>query len=331
MQGKPIVWSISGNDSGGGAGLAADLRAALAFDVHLCPAVATLTAQNSVQVAVVVPVDADLLDAQLAALASDLPPQGIKTGLLGSAENVAVVARWVDRLRERASVALVVDPVLGASSGAVFADDAVLRAYRQLLLPRATLVTPNEREARRLLGAGESHASELAQGLRAMGAESVAVTGGDSRVATRLVLDWIATPEAEGWLALPRFDTSHNHGTGCTFATSAASALARGFPPIDALVLAKTATAHALRKGYAAGQGAGPVAANAGFGLEVERMPRFSSELGPIFPDGWPSGAGMSECASAAGAPAASQGTARLRESMLGWRARWLGGLGDRS
>ena len=115
---KRAVWSIAGNDSGGGAGLVADQRAAEAFGAHLCPVVAAVTAQNSRAVTRVEPVSAELLDAQLAALADDLPPATIKTGLLGSAANVAVVARWVDRLRERVPVALVVDPVLGASTGA---------------------------------------------------------------------------------------------------------------------------------------------------------------------------------------------------------------------
>ena len=151
---KPIVWSIAGNDSGGGAGLSADARAAAAFGLHLCPVVAAVTAQNSVGVTRVEPVSPDLRYAQLAALGADMPPTAIKTGLLGSADNIAVVARWVDRLRARAPLALVVDPVLGASTGAAFADDAVLRAYRELLLPRATLVTPNEGEARRLMGEG---------------------------------------------------------------------------------------------------------------------------------------------------------------------------------
>ena len=98
---KPIIWSIAGNDSGGGAGLSADQRAAEAFGVHLCPVVAAVTAQNSVGVARVEPVSPELLDAQLAALADDMPPAAVKTGLLGSAENVAVVARWIGRLRAR--------------------------------------------------------------------------------------------------------------------------------------------------------------------------------------------------------------------------------------
>ncbi len=321
MGARPIVWSIAGNDSGGGAGLSADQRAAEAAGVHLCPVVAALTAQNSHAVTRVEPVSPELLDAQLAALADDLPPAAIKTGLLGSAANIEVVARWVDRLRARDSrLALVVDPVLGASSGAAFADDAVLRAYRDLLLPRATLITPNEREARRLVagmgqddapppltpalspagrgskpngelplpqageGRGEGARSPhtegsvpaLAQALRAAGARAVAITGGDSAQVAGWSLDWIDTPHARGWLALPRIASPHTHGTGCTFASSAAAALARGFVAADALVLAKMATAHALRHGHAAGQGAGPVAARPGYADQPALMPWLS-------------------------------------------------------
>ena len=325
---KPIIWSIAGNDSGGGAGLSADQRAAEAFGVHLCPVVAAITAQSSVGVARVEAVSPEVLDAQLAALADDMPPAAIKTGLLGSAGTVAVVARWVDKLRARGPVALVVDPVLGASTGAAFADDAVLRAYRELLLPRATLVTPNEREAKWLVGEGggkdapqpltsalspNGRGSEqpgsfqsdaavlpplpagegagvrgtahpapvavvpaLAQALRAQGTQAAATTGGDSAPAPGWSLDWIDTPHASGWLALPRIDTRHTHGTGCTFATSAACAMALGFVAADALVLAKMATTHALRHGYAAGQGAGPVAARGGFANDPALMPIMS-------------------------------------------------------
>jgi hydroxymethylpyrimidine kinase/phosphomethylpyrimidine kinase/thiamine-phosphate diphosphorylase len=272
---RPIVWSIAGTDSGGGAGLSADQRAADAFGVHLCPAVAAVTAQNSCVVTQAQPVSPELLDAQLAALARDMPPAAIKTGLLGSAENIAVVARWIDRLRQRAPVALVVDPVLGASTGAAFADAATLRAYRDLLLPRATVVTPNQREAR-ALAAGDD-ACALARALKALGAHAVAMTGGDDAYAAPgWSLDWIDTPHASGWLALPRIDTPHSHGTGCTFASSAASALALGFVPADALVLAKMSTTQALRHGSAAGQGAGPVAAQAGFAVQPDVLPYMS-------------------------------------------------------
>ena len=114
-QAKPIIWSIAGTDSGGGAGLSADSRAAEAFGVHLCPVVAAITAQNSQGVQLLQPTAPEVLEAQLAALAEDLPPAAIKTGLLGSAENVEIVAGWVQGLRQvNPNLALVVDPVLRA-------------------------------------------------------------------------------------------------------------------------------------------------------------------------------------------------------------------------
>ena len=293
---KPILWSIAGNDSGGGAGLAADQRAALAFGVHLCPVVAAVTAQNSQAVTRVTPLPAQELEAQLAALAGDMPPAAIKTGLLGSVENVQTVARWVDALRQRAPVALVIDPVLGASTGAAFASDVVLRAYCELLVPRATLITPNAAEAARLCGESGpdrprsmAAAARHARRLLDMGAQAVCVTGGDALAADEngglaasaapdewpgWALDWMDTPHASGWLALPRLrEARHTHGTGCTFASSAASALALGFVAADALVLAKAATAHAIAHGYAAGQGAGPAAAAPGFASGPRYMP----------------------------------------------------------
>jgi hydroxymethylpyrimidine kinase / phosphomethylpyrimidine kinase / thiamine-phosphate diphosphorylase len=270
---RPVIWSIAGNDSGGGAGLTADLRAAEAFGVHLCPVVATVTAQNSRQVARVEPVAADLLADQLAVLEHDMPPRAVKTGLLGHHGLVQIVARWIDRLRARRPVSLIVDPVLASSTGAAFADEATLNAVRALLLPRADLVTPNRREAA-ALAALEGDPPELARALRAAGAGGVCVTGGDD--AGALALDWADTDYACGWLALPRIDTAHRHGTGCTFATAAAAALALGFVQADALVLAKMATADALRRGYPAGEGAGPVAARAGFAGDPDLVPTMS-------------------------------------------------------
>lgn len=280
MTAPPIVWSIAGTDSGGGAGLAADQRAAEAFGVHLCPVVAAVTAQHSRAVTHVAPLAPELIDAQLAALAGDMPPRAVKTGLLGGAAQVLVVARWIDRLREAGAVALVVDPVLGASTGASFADDATLRAYRDELLPRASVITPNRREAHALLGEpGPDDAGALpalARRLRAHGAGAVCITGGDSADLDGQVLDWLDSAHAAGWLAAPRIATAHQHGTGCTFAGSVAAALALGFVAADAVVLAKMATTHALRHGHAAGAGAGPVKARPGFATDPSLLPRLS-------------------------------------------------------
>ncbi len=282
----PVIWSIAGTDSGGGAGLAADQRAADAFGVHLCPVVAAVTAQSTVAVTQVQAVAPEQLEAQLEALATDLPPRVIKTGLLGSAANAHVVARWVDRLRERGPVQLVIDPVLRASTGAAFASDELLQVYRQELLPRASVITPNQREAAALLGAdAANNVPGLAGALQRLGAQAVVVTGGDAGT-PGLSLDWLHTPHAQGWLSLPRVDTCNNHGTGCTFATSLAAALALGFVAADAAVLAKMATTHALRHARAVGQGAGPVVARPGFGNDPTLLPRLSLDEQP--PTGWP-------------------------------------------
>jgi hydroxymethylpyrimidine kinase / phosphomethylpyrimidine kinase / thiamine-phosphate diphosphorylase len=263
---RPVVWSIAGSDSAGGAGLQADLKALQAFGVHGCTAVAAITAQNSVAVTRVEPVSAELLDAQLAALAQDMPPQAIKLGLLGSVQNVHVVCQWVDHLRARGhALALVVDPVLGSTTGASFASAALVRVYVQELLPRATLVTPNRAEAERL-------GLRIGQPMTA-GQPSVVITGGYDAQEQGLASDWFTSPQASGWLTLPRVDTTHHHGTGCTFASTAAAALASGYCVADAVVLAKMATTHALRHAYAAGQGAGPVQALPDFAQHVENLP----------------------------------------------------------
>lgn len=278
VKSPPVVWSIAGSDSAAGAGLQADLKALQAFGVHACTAVAAITAQNSQAVTRVEPVSPELLDAQLAALGADIPPAAIKTGLLGSVDNLRVVCRWVDRLRAQGQrVALVVDPVLGASTGAAFADDALLQAYRDELLPRATLATPNRSEAQRLgvPGMMEPGDTPSAPAWLAPGA-SLVVTGGDASDA--LACDWLHSPQAHGWLSLPRVATRHQHGTGCTFASSAAAALACGYCVADAVVLAKMATTHALRHGYAVGQGAGPVQALPDFAQHIDNVPALTPQ-----------------------------------------------------
>lgn len=274
---KPVIWAIGGTDSGGGAGLAADQRAADSFDVHLCTIVTAVTAQNSLSVSAIHALPVAVIDAQMEALGRDLPPVAIKTGLLCCVEQIQAVAQWVDRLRRLGPLALVVDPVLGSSSGASFVENGTMAAYRELLLPRATLITPNRGEARALLDhtdSGDRDVPALATALRTLGALGICITGGDEIAS--LALDWLDTEDATGWLALPRIATTHNHGTGCTFATSVAASLAHGFALGDALVLAKMATAHALRQGYAAGAGPGPVHANAGFISDPTLMPQLS-------------------------------------------------------
>ncbi|MBB3197257.1 bifunctional hydroxymethylpyrimidine kinase/phosphomethylpyrimidine kinase [Roseateles terrae] len=305
----PLMWSVAGTDSGGGAGLAADTRAAAAMGVHLCTVVAAITAQNSMGVQGVFPVDPSALRAQLQALRADLPARVIKTGLLARASAVDVL------LAQRGDALLVVDPVLGASAGGTaFCNDELLAAYRHQLLPQATLITPNRREAERLLGvaAGQFSVPELARRLRRLGPQAVCITGGDdvatgalasasasasasallsaSGPAPALALDWLDSPLATGWMALPRLHAApgqpmHHHGSGCTFATAAAAALARGFPLPDAVILAKMLTWTALRDGHAAGTGAGPLRPGSGFVSEAAAMPLMSQADDEVLSD----------------------------------------------
>ena len=293
----PIVWSIAGTDSGGGAGLSADTRAAAALGVHLCPVVAAVTAQHSQGVQAVFALPREQIQAQLDALANDMPPRVIKTGLLASVDAVQAVARCIDVLRQRHGfVALVVDPVLGATAGgAAFANESLVDAYRRELLPRATLITPNRSEAEALVGV-QGRPQQLSAALRRLRAQAVCITGGDDGAQPHqqdLALDWwdgLLSPwlpslgSTRGWLALPRLHGSlHHHGSGCTFATAAAAALARGFAPADAAVLAKMLSWCALRDGHAAGAGAGPLRPSPGFIADASAMPvmGFSDEEHP--------------------------------------------------
>jgi hydroxymethylpyrimidine kinase / phosphomethylpyrimidine kinase / thiamine-phosphate diphosphorylase len=296
----PIVWSIAGSDSGAGAGLQADLKTFEAFGVHGCTVVAAITAQSSVTVTHIEAVSPEMLDAQLAALAVDMPPATIKTGMLGSAANLYIVAKWVDKLREaNPALALVVDPVLGATTGASFADEALLAAYREVLLPRTTIATPNAREASLLFGceplASASQYQQAAQAIQQLGCQNVVITGGDvlalgGDAASNHCSDYALTTHThaafEGWLSLPRVDTPHNHGTGCVFAASCAAALALGFVPIESVVLAKMATTHALRSGYAAGAGAGPVRPRDDFAQHIQNVPSLDAPFDKLGANG---------------------------------------------
>lgn len=279
MTTRPIVWTVAGSDSGGGAGIQADLRAFDAVGVHGCSVVAAVTAQNSVAVPNIEPVSHRSVEAQLAALADDMAPAAIKTGMLGNIGNLQLLAQWVDKLRaSHPALPLVVDPVLRSTTGTSFADEALLAGYRHELLPRTTLLTPNRVEAATLLGLpplqSRSDVEAAARALREAGCAAVVIKGGDAGGDTSE--DYVSTPLASGWLRLPRIATPHHHGTGCTFASSAAAALALGFVAVEAVVLAKMATAEALRNAYPAGSGAGPVKATVGFATRVDNLPAFS-------------------------------------------------------
>jgi hydroxymethylpyrimidine/phosphomethylpyrimidine kinase len=243
------VLAIGGSDSGAGAGIQADLKALRAIGVHACTAVTAVTAQSSTEVHGVWPVPADALRTQLRAVLDDIGADVVKTGMLPSAEAVAVVAEEIGDLP------LVMDPVGLSSTGHRLGDPAALRE----LLPRALVVTPNLAEVEALTGVVVDHADDLldaAKAVHALGPGWVLVTGGHL---TGDPLDLLYDGSTAHELRGPRVDTPHNHGTGCTLAAALAGHLALGLDVPEAATRAKVLVADALRRGYPLGRGAGPV------------------------------------------------------------------------
>lgn len=230
--------AIAAHDPLGGAGLAADLTTFAAFGVHGTVAVTAVTAQHLDRVDRVEPVAADLVAAQIDAIIDSFPIAAVKTGLLGSAEVVDLVA---DRVLAGVLPAPVVDPVLVDGRGVRFVGSDIERAYRERLFPAAAVLTPNLGEASLLTGRSLSAIDEVeavAGALAELGADRVVVTGGadDRDAAFDAVIDDTATVEC---LQAPKVDTGHVRGSGCTFAAATAAGLASGRSIIDAIHDAK--------------------------------------------------------------------------------------------
>lgn len=249
----PVVLTIAGTDSGGAAGIAADLTTFAAHGAHGACVVTATTAQDTTGVHDVHPIPVDHVAAQLDAVLTDLPVAAVKTGMLGSPEVVALVAERCH------GIPLVVDPVLVATSGAVLGDESVAKAYLADLFPVATVATPNLDEARALLGRREDPASVLARRLSAWG-PAVVVTGGGSE---GTCTDWLSVPGED----LRPFShhavaTNNDHGSGCTFSAALAARLAHGDSVADACERAAAYTVGQLRAGsrWTLGRGRGPVA-----------------------------------------------------------------------
>lgn len=250
-----VALTVAGTDSGGAAGVAADLTTFAALGAHGACAVTAVTAQDTTGVRRVVRLAADDVRAQVDAVLDDLPVAVAKTGMLGSVDVAGVVAGLPPGLP------LVVDPVLRATTGAMLADDALVAAYRDLVLPRSTVVTPNLAEARRLAGAGaEEPPEDVARALHALG-PAVVLTGGDSEAdrCRDLVVDDRGRTHVLEHAGVP---TTNDHGTGCTFSAALAVHLARGEPLSAATRAAQAFVAAALRRsaGWRLGRGRGPVA-----------------------------------------------------------------------
>lgn len=256
----PVALTIAGSDSGGGAGIQADLRAFGQHGTFGTSVLTAVTAQNTVGVTAVHVVPTEVVTAQLDAVLDDLPVAAVKTGMLGSAELVELVA-------ERADAGdlphLVVDPVMVSATGARLVDPDAVAVYRRRLLPLATVITPNLPEAAALLGRDlpdRQAQHDAARELAAEGAEVVVVKGGHLDDGDEVV-DVVAIGDEVHELVADRVVTGNTHGTGCTFAAATAAGLARGRSPLDALTDAKTYVTRCLlgAAGWQLGAGNGPL------------------------------------------------------------------------
>ncbi|MBY4896661.1 bifunctional hydroxymethylpyrimidine kinase/phosphomethylpyrimidine kinase [Cupriavidus sp. AU9028] len=271
----PRTLTIAGSDSGGGAGIQADLKTFAALGCYGMSAITAITAQNTLGVTGVHAIPAEMVAAQIDAVADDIGIDAAKTGMLGTAAIVEAVAGAVDR---HGIAKLVVDPVMVATSGATLSDDATAQAMVRLLFPRALLVTPNLPEASYLLGRPVTRRAEMeqaAQDLIALGCRAVLLKGGHLAQAGGAEgaqgLDDLLM-SADGTVRVfrhPRIDTRNLHGTGCTLAAAIASQLARGDALEEAVGTALDFVAQAIVAGAGLRLGAGNGPLNHGFAPRV--------------------------------------------------------------
>lgn len=248
--------TIAGSDSGGGAGIQADLKTFAALGVYGSSVVTAITAQNTIGVAAVHEIPTTIIAAQLDAVLTDIGADAAKTGMLSSAEIIATVAAGVRRYH---LTNLVVDPVMVAKSGDRLLREDAVRALREELLPLALIVTPNIPEAEVLAEmpiATDADRCEAARRIAALGPRYVVVKGGH---AAGDPIDYLYDGARIVPIAGPRVETTNTHGTGCTFAAAVTAGLARGLAPEGAVRGAKEFVTAALRASYAIGAGHSPV------------------------------------------------------------------------
>ena len=250
------VLIIAGSDSGGGAGVQADIKTVTALGGYAATAITAVTVQNTLGVTGVHPIPLDVIAGQARAVLSDIGADAIKTGMLGDAATVELVARLLDE----AGVPAVIDPVMVAKGGASLLADAAVAAVRSLLVPRAALLTPNAPEAEALTGLTVATTDDLrraGEALLAAGAQAVLMKGG--HVEGDWVVDLLMTPEGETAFAAARIESRHTHGTGCTLASACAAGLAQGLPLAEAVARASDYVHEAIVQAPGFGAGHGPL------------------------------------------------------------------------
>jgi hydroxymethylpyrimidine/phosphomethylpyrimidine kinase len=250
----PTCLSIAGSDSGGGAGIQADLKAFARCGVHGTTAITAITAQNTVGVELIAPVAPEMIVAQIHAVVADIGVDAVKVGMLADEATIEAVLEGLGLVGD---VPVVVDPVMIAESGATLLDPNAKAALIERVLPWASVVTPNVPEARALSGLGErASATELGEGLLALGAGAVIVTGGHAADGADVLIERSGVLRIDG----PRYPDGAAHGSGCTHSSSLAALLARGEELADAArwarEIASEAVGHGLRE---LGSGVGPV------------------------------------------------------------------------
>lgn len=234
-----VVLSIAGSDSSGGAGIQADLKTGAAFGVFVATAITAITAQNSSGVSGIYPLTSAQLQAQIDAVLSGLPVAAIKIGMLANIE----LAETVAKVLEQTHLPVVLDPVMGATSGSsLMTQDGVTAYFRERLLPLATLVTPNVAEAARLLDVAPADSydelEKQALALHQLSGRAVLLKGGDAQLP--LAVDYLVTASGTKPFSAPRQSTSHTHGGGCTLASAIAAGLAQGLSLEQSVAAAKS-------------------------------------------------------------------------------------------
>jgi hydroxymethylpyrimidine/phosphomethylpyrimidine kinase len=251
------VLIIAGSDSGGGAGLQADLKTVTALGGYAATAVTAVTVQNTLGVTGVLPVPADMVMAQARAVLDDIGADALKTGMLGDIAMVETVAAILD---SAAGIPAVVDPVMTAKGGAALLATDAMDAVRRLMVPRARLLTPNVPEAEALTGLGIASLDDqrrAGEALLALGARAVLMKGG--HLDGERVTDLLLTPEGETLFESARLETRHTHGTGCTLASACAAGLAQGLTLEAAVARAWAYVQEAIARAPGLGQGHGPL------------------------------------------------------------------------
>ena len=251
------VLIIAGSDSGGGAGLQADLKTVTALGGYAATAVTAVTVQNTLGVTSVLPVPADMVTAQARAVLDDIGADALKTGMLGDIAMVETVAAILD---SAAGIPAVVDPVMTAKGGAALLATDAMDAVRRLMVPRARLLTPNVPEAEALTGLGITNLDDqrrAGEALLALGARAVLMKGG--HLHGERVTDLLLTPEGETLFESARLETRHTHGTGCTLASACAAGLAQGLTLEAAVARAWAYVQEAIARAPGLGRGHGPL------------------------------------------------------------------------